>query len=301
MGKRKLNGMCFFQCEWTGFPMRVAHCYMPTWAPSGKLIKKGSYCNWESVVAMAAWQLERNELTADEHTKIMEHVELVTGVHVDKAPHYEQLLHVKGGLDATNFHVTCSWQKHPITAVKISPDGQIFELLVQPVDGVCDFEQYLHKPYSPTPLSSFHSMRKKGASKTTDRDLTVWYYPTRDLAHNQTASNLFKMQLYGDVLLVQQSREASFMPRDRFVSLNRAQFDEQFTKKRRKSSTDAPSLSTEAYDTLKEQMQATLNSFEEKASAQAVAPRELSRVVSMAPTGGQKLAAKMKERRPPAS
>ena len=50
-------------------------------------------------------------------------------------------------------------------------------------------------------------MRKKGSK---DRDLTVFYWPFKNgLPFNQTASNMFKMQIYGDVLLVQQTRRVA--------------------------------------------------------------------------------------------
>ena len=297
MGKRKLNDTSFYQCEWTGFPMKSAHCYMPTWSPTGKLTKKGSYCNWESVVAHAAWLLEHSEIHEQEHQKICEHVEFITGVHVAKAPHFDELSHTKGSLDMHAFHLSCAQHTGPITAVKVSPNGDVFEILLHPNEGKFDFFSYMHKPYNHLmALSTFHSMRKKGSSKNTDRDLTVWYYPTRDLPHNPTASNLFKMQLYGDILLVQQSREACFLPRERFVSFNKTQFEEQFTKKKRKAAADPPSLSREAYDTLKEQMQATLNSYEQKMSSKALDPKEVSHTQTMVPTSGHKLAEKLKER-----
>ena len=39
MGKRKLNSTTFFQCDWTGFPMKSAHCYWPSWSQTGKLLE----------------------------------------------------------------------------------------------------------------------------------------------------------------------------------------------------------------------------------------------------------------------
>ena len=238
MGKRKLNTTSFYQCDWTGYPMKQAYCYMPEWSPSNKLQKKGSYCNWESVVAHAAHLLERGDITAEKHQRILDHVTTMCGTNiVEPAPHYDLLSHTKGNLTVENFHALCVTQHHPITAVKITPQGEIFEvLLIDQEDGQFAFANYLHKPYntlhSKIP-SCFHSMRKKG-QKGPDRDLTVWYYGVKDLPHNATASNLFKMQLYGDVLLVQQSRESSFMPRDRFISFTKDKFDEQFTKKRKR-------------------------------------------------------------------
>ena len=59
MGKRKLHDSSFYQCDWTGFTMQSSNCYMPTWAsslPNEKASKRGSYCNWESVVAHANYR-----------------------------------------------------------------------------------------------------------------------------------------------------------------------------------------------------------------------------------------------------
>ncbi len=298
MGKRKLNGTSFYQCEWTGFPMKLAHCYMPTWSASGKLIKKGSYCNWEAVVAHAAYLLEKEALPPSEHMRILEHVEFVTGAAVQPGPHYDELTHTKGRMDAAGFHQACVLHAGPITAVKITPSGDVFEILIPPeFDGAYLFDNYLHQPYNHLlTLSMFHSMRKKGAAKGTERDLSVWYYATKELPPNTTASNLFKMQLFGDILLVQQSREASFMPRERYISFNKAQFEEQFYKKKRRGPSDPPSLTPSAYNDLKQQMQATLNSYEEKVSADAAPPRETSKAMSVAPTDGRLLAKAVRER-----
>ena len=63
---------------------------------------------------------------------------------------------------------------------------------------------------------SFYSCRKK--LKGSDRELCVYHVPDRTLEHNQLDTNLFNMQLFGPLLLIQQSREQSFMPRERFIS-----------------------------------------------------------------------------------
>ena len=83
-----------------------------------------------------------------------------------------------------------------------------------------NFAKHLTRPYAlQGPLhtpQSFQTVRKKGSK---DRDLTVFYWPFKNgLPFNQTASNMFKMQIYGDVLLVQQTREPCFLPRDRYVA-----------------------------------------------------------------------------------
>ena len=271
MGKRKLNGTSFFQCDWTGFPMRSAFCFMPTWSAAGKFMKRGSYCNWESVVAHAEWQLERSELTLAEYSAIIEFITQTCGTTVTPAPHYDELAHTKGRISMTDFHARCTEQRNPITAVKITTSGDVFECILKPDESSemshrFKIEDYLHKPYSyHGPPSSFHSMRKKG-QKNNERDLAVWYYNVRELPHNPTASNLFKMQLYGDVLLVQQSRENSFIPRERFVSYTKAQYDDHFLKKRKRTA-DTASLAPEQYASLKESMQQELNQYESTLAA----------------------------------
>ena len=50
MGKRKMHGLSYYQCDWTGFPMRNSNCYLPDYR-DGVLQKRGHYCNWEAVQA----------------------------------------------------------------------------------------------------------------------------------------------------------------------------------------------------------------------------------------------------------
>lgn len=282
MGKRKMHGDTFYQCDYTGFPMRSAYCYMPTWDANGKLVKKGSYCNWESVLAHAA--APENLSTAPELEKIKTHVVGITGTdRMSQAPDYKELYHMKGTMSPSAFHEACTTTEEAIMGVKISSDGEVFECLLTPREGSFHFEDYLHKPYCYTgPPQHFHSMRKKsgGAAK----DLTVLYYPSRntgipDLPANQVASNVFKMQLHGDVLMVQQSREQSFMPRERYVTYTRTDFVEQFMKKRKRSPIEAPAMSTEDYATAKKQMQDSLSKFEAEVSKDAKTPVEHSNVV----------------------
>ena len=293
MGRRKLNGTSFWQCDWTGYPMKQAHCYLPSWSSTGKLFKKGSYCNWESVVAHVSYMVERGTMTDEERDKVTEFIEQVTGAVVSPAPHYDSLAHTKGRLTTELFHEECTAQMHPITAVKITPNGDVFEVLLTPMDGRFLFSHYMHKPFAyHGPPNSFHSMRKKG--KGGERDLTVWYYAVKDLPHNAHASNLFKMQLYGDILLVQQSRESSFMPRERFTPFTKAQFDDQFCKKRKRA--DPLCMSVTDYADAKEQMQLALNQYEAKVAESAVPPSHLSTVQTMEPNDGRLLAKKVKER-----
>lgn len=302
MGKRKLNSTTFFQCDWSGFPMKSAHCYWPSWSQTGKLLKKGSYCNWESVVAAVDHELYARpitSLTAAEGAKIKEHIAHMCGTeYVKSAPHFDDLAHTKGKLDAQAFHEKCVHASDPIMGVKIAPDGDIYEVLLVPVEGRFKFGDYLHPAFNyPLGPSTFHSMRKKGSKN--ERDMCVWHLATKELPPNPTASNLFKMQLYGDVLLIQQSREQSFLPRERYISFTKAMFDEQFTKKRKRP--DVQCMSMSAYESEKARMQQVLNQYEKEASKGAEAPKATARAPTMAPTNGKSLASAVKQRATPPS
>jgi len=304
MGKRKLHGTSFYQCDWTGFPLKQAFCYMPEWTPTGKLQKKGSYCNWESVVAHATYLHQKGSIDDERLQKVMDHVTSICGPGITAAPHYEVLAHTKGSVTSQGFHLACSERTAPITAVKISPNGDVFEVILPTVING-GLESFFHKPYwwsqsEPKPfggLSVFYSMRKKG-QKGQDRDLAVWYYNCKDLTHNPTASNHFRMQLYGDVLLMYQSREASFLPRERWISFTKANFDEQFNKKRKRPA-DVQSFTPAAYGEVKAAMQSQLNQYEAERAKGAVPPAETSNVQKEDKSAsGRALAAKVKGRVP---
>ena len=37
MGKRKIHGVTYYQCDCTGLPMRTSYCYAPTWKEDGRM------------------------------------------------------------------------------------------------------------------------------------------------------------------------------------------------------------------------------------------------------------------------
>lgn len=290
MGKRKLHSVTYYQCDWTGFPMHSTNCYMPAWNSEGKLLKHGSYCNWESVVAHAA-ETESPEMS----DKIHEYVNAQIGAIVNPAPHYKTLqwFNKRDGLSIEEFHSECSKPTGPLIAVRLKSDGQAREVIVEPKDIEQRFTRFLQTPYTcHGPLhkpASFHTTRKKPYSK--ERDLAVFYWPQKNgLLFNSTASNLLKQQIYGDVLLIQQSREPSQWPRERFVNYYYTNFEEQYpVQKKRKEHSDA--LSIADYAKAKQAMTTSLESVEVLASSLAVQPAELAKASNLPPACGRELAA----------
>lgn len=291
MGKRKLHSASFYQCDYTGFPLKTTCCHMPTWPDGngrrdGKMVKRGSYANWESVAAHAHMMHDQDLITHEQLGDVIEYIHEVTGsTYLKLAPNYERLLHFKGGMTMDEFHRECCSQDGPINCVKITPEGEVLDVLVNPKEtGTFDFADYMHKPFQNLgPLhrpSYFHTIRKSRGLR--DKELTVWYWPDKGLNFNTVASNTFKMQLHGDIIMTQHSKEASFLPRERYISFNKTQFDDQYVKKRRKT-TEPPSISSAEYARVKAQMQASLDVYEADRKKGAVRPSDISRVMAMPP------------------
>jgi hypothetical protein len=330
MGKRKMHGYTFYQCDWTGYPMRATNCYMPVWT-NDKMTKRGSYCNWESVLAHAEFLHANNETSAAQCARVLEYVYALTGITWDvpatdekDVPLYSgfgfhHLEHFKddtAGKDATTSHtlfgnnwdmatyhkvcqaVTCQFE---LTAVKVSPEGQIYEVILDSKAGKFKFNEFLTKPYMNADYSestqdtnlqdsmqSFSCTHKPRMSK--DRDVCVFYYPYKNgLVLNTAASSLFKMQIYGDVLLVQQTKEACFMPRERYVHFTKQQFDDYFGKKKKKQA-EVPALTDVEFKEAREGMVASLSEFEKRATDGAERPGDLVRGAVMPPSTGKELA-----------
>ena len=83
MGKRSNNGLTYFQCDWTSFPMAKATCQFPSWRlgedGKEKFSKVGSYLNFECVIAKAEQMCRDGELTLEELDRVREYVQERTG------------------------------------------------------------------------------------------------------------------------------------------------------------------------------------------------------------------------------
>ena len=303
MGKRKLHTTAFFQCDWTGYPMKTTNCFMPYWVDgdkaTGKLSKKGSYCNWESVLAHATYLAE--ELKED-HTEqwlrdVREYVqEQTASTNVSLAPNFEDLSHFKGNMTMQQFHDACCIQVEAIPAVKISQAGDITEISLNPDEyGTITLSKHFTTPPPEEPIF-FCSTRKSRAGN--NKELTVYHYSVKNphAPINQVATNRFKMQLHGDVILAHISKEPSFFPRKRYAPYYKSLFEEQFIRKKKRSH-DVQALGTDEYDAMHTMMQNELNQVECTLTASSAIPSEVGKLLKMPPSCGRKIACKMKELR----
>lgn len=284
MGKRKLHDTSFFQCDWTGLPMRSSNCYMPVLYPGGKMMKKGSYCNWESVVAHAHHLAERGggnvwDVPVED---VLRRVDQLAGAKVIAAPHYTELSHVRGHMTPQQFQAACSEVTADVTVVRINADGSLEQIQV-PAWHHKHFKEELDHPYIEPQY--FCQTRRKARG---DKDVMVIYQSDAHLPPNAYASSLFKMQLYGAVIVCLRSQETCFVPRTRLISMTKAHFDETLVRKRRKMVESA--LTSSEYTAIKTTMQEALNQFEKSVSSKAKAPAQMSKSRPLPSQSGHRMA-----------
>lgn len=299
MGKRKLHAQTYFQCDWTGLPMRQTNCFMPTWNEEGKLVKHGSYTCWESVVAHAEELHKTGEITDWLLSKVKQYIDNAVGQTVHAAPHWSTLAWF--AREETDVRITspedfirvCSSNSSPVTAVHMASDGSMCEVVCTQDEVDAKFVKYLNRPFlHNADPQSFQTVRKKGVK---DRDLTVFYWPLKNgQPFNSSASTMFKMQIYGDVLLVQQTKEPCFLPRERYVNYTLTMYQDQFSNKR--SRKEPTSLTTEDYAIAKAEMASELKQVESEASAFASVPADLAKASILEPPAAQELAKLLRAR-----
>lgn len=316
MGKRKMHGYTFYQCDWTGYPMRATNCYLPVWV-NEKMSKRGSYCNWESVLAHA-YHLYGDYcndasqfMDPSQLMKVKKYVHDLTGMELPEEPdlkghfpdlkgfRFQNLEHFKThdtpGLlgsdwDMAMYHKVCCavTAKFMITVVGIEAAGTIYESEIESKKGGYDFGKLIPSPADTSGgLQSFTCTHKPKMSK--EREIVVYYWPFKNgLMQNRIASDLFKMKIYGDVLVVQKTKEACFKERQRYVHFTMQNYEEYFNKKKKKP-VEMPALSTADFRVAREGMVASLSEFEQRACVGAERPGDLVKGAVMPPSSGKEL------------
>ena len=317
MGKRKLHDKTYYQCDWTALPMDTPACYMPTFEGK-KLKKRGNYCNWESVVAHADHLHEvEKKIETKEYEAVLDHVYELTGSNLQPRDyHFTMLEHFpppppmgsmyvpmlgKVPFNSDSWHMYCNYETDLLSAVKITPGGEVYELMMDPNSGEYNFEDYLTRPYSipgdPETKASEFAVLKKGRIPK-DRELVVHYWAgnkdgQNGLAYNLTASTMFKVQICGDALITLHTKEICFKPRKRYINFTKQNYDEVFASKKKraeKKSKDVPAVSTADYEEIKGQMDAEFAAYEAEVSKDAELPGE-NKGASMPPPSGKELVA----------
>ena len=267
-----------FVCDYTQFPMHAPCAYFPKFdLESGKMSKKGNYCNWETALAAA----ETLCSTPGEYKKVVAHIQSQTGCNfMHLPPSYLDLVHFTNGYGLTMeaYHEACTklTENATIQVVKITADGAINEYTMHPQNNDYPIYRSLNDGNMKCQSQSVIRGKKNGAAA---KDLLIWHVPNGELPKNTVASNYFKLEIRGDLILTQKSREASFLPRERLVSYTVDEFKAQYDKKRKRSASEASAMTADEYNKLKIKMQGGLNSVEQKITKDAVTPQEHSKQV----------------------
>ena len=266
--------------------MSQPNCYMPTWDANKKLSKKGSYCNWESVLAHARSEYVKAcnsetynsavQVEALEHfTAICDHVFHICGTTVIEAPSYKTLTHMGGLDDMLEFQQKCAVQSMPVTILKIQVDGEAIEILTRSVREEIEYKlgKYEHRAQ----ICKFNPLRKRANN---NKELCV-FHNADEVEVNHTASNIFKQQLFGDVYLVQQSKEHCWTQRERMISYTHKEFEDELLKKRKARCNDVPHMTPTDFMKARQEMQVAFDQIEANMSKDALKPQELSKVMRM--------------------
>lgn len=120
MGKRKIHGITYYQCDYTGFPMRTSYCYAPTWKEDGRMVKQGSYCCWEAVLAATT--------DSPQAARIKAYIEELVGCELTPAPPHSELawLSESGRISTIDqFLGACENPFKPVHVVEVDVDGRL--------------------------------------------------------------------------------------------------------------------------------------------------------------------------------
>lgn len=259
MGKRKMNEIVYYQCDYTGMPMRTSNCYMPSYSVTGKLLKHGSYCCWEAVIAASGGD-----------TNVQALVDEIVGCAVAKAPDQCTLswLSETGAITSIDeFLAACDDPNKPVRVIEIAVDGRLTEAVI----ARCAYLSFTHR---------FTTMRKKGKEKAYEICFNGVGAP------NTLATQYFKQELSGNVYVALKSKELAIKERSRYLPLDIESFKTMFTSRKRK----VDALDKSDYESVKTEMKNELMRVEAQAAQASEKPTDLAKAALIPPASGAEIA-----------
>ena len=260
MGKRKMNDLVYYQCDYTGMPMRTSNCYIPSYSVAGKLLKHGSYCCWEAVIA-----------ASNGDTNVQYLVDKIVGCEVARAPDQCTLswLNETGPIMSIDeFLAACDDPNKPVHVIEIAVDGRLTEAVI----ARRAYLGFAHR---------FTTMRKKGKEKAYEICFNSVGAP------NTLATQYFKQELCGNVYVALKSKELAIKERSRYLPLDIESFKTTFSCRKRK----VDALDKSDYESVKTEMSNELKRVEAQAAEGSEKPADLAKAASMPPASGAEIAA----------
>ena len=262
MGKRKMQALAYYQCDYTGFPMRNSNCYVPIWK-EGRIAKQGSYCCWEAVLSATAASPQAKEIKA--------YIEELVGCELTHAPPQSELawFNENGNITTMDqFLGACEVPLKPVQVIEVGVDGRLtYAVLARRA-----WMGFAHR---------FTTTRKKGKEKVFE----VCF--SGEGQANTVATQYFKQALCGPVYVALKSNELAIQERTRYLDINLEIFSSVFQPRKRKESTG---LEKKEYESVKAEMQKELMQVEASASASSLPPSQLAKAAAMPPAQGDEIA-----------
>jgi hypothetical protein len=260
MGKRKLGDYDYYQCDYTGLPMRNSNCYMPSYSKAGKLVKQGSYCCWEAVIAACNGDKNVQNLVDD-----------IVGCTVAMAPDrgaLSWLCDTGPIMNIDEFLAACDDPNKPVNVIEITVDGRLTEAVI----ARRAYLGFAHR---------FTTMRKKSKDKAYEVCFNGVGAP------NALATQYFRQELSGTVYVALKSKELAIQERARYLTLDIESFKASFqtVRKRKVEAFDASE-----YAEMKKEMHNELMLVEHAASDATRTPMELAKAAVMPSATGLEIA-----------
>ena len=210
MGKRKHFEQAYHLCDYTCYPLGAndSKRYLPLWK-NGKVVKTGTYITWEAVVSHILHMKSRGtkplamaELKWDAE-KSLQLVHEAAGRPVMPGLPYGDLDHFNiNGQKMQEYLVACNNKRAPVTSMAIRTMGDTctaHDFTLTP-DGSGDYKACISAFFDGKAYNVIKPTRKvKGLPKF--KELIIMTLVDNDMPLNKKAKQLFRMNLFGPVLL----------------------------------------------------------------------------------------------------
>ena len=300
MGKRKLHGRVYYQCDWTAFPMRHSNCYMPTWK-HGKLVKRGSYCDWAAVLAHATHMHDDDAMSTDEYEAVVRYLHGKLGPLPEPYElHYSFLSHFGGDpeidaklelseprdWDFAEYQKRCDTSaRGPWEKTMVAEDGTVTTdtfVLTDSMPGELTKQKYAQG--CTTEHTDAWGSRVMIRCTPTD---TLHVRSTRRGPLNTIASTVCKMPIQGDAEFKMTRKVLGLTKYERFVHFGKEEFAKLCTKRKKRSQ----SFDADEFSVVKKRLQTDAAAVEAKMSASAQTPAVVATGAKHPPATGKELAA----------
>lgn len=276
MGKRKHLEESYTLCDYTCWPL--AHDdlkrYLPLWK-NGRVVKTGTYKCWEAVVSHILYMKTHNTKPAAmqdqkwDAEKSLQLVHEAAGRPVLPGPEYTDLSHFKErGFDAAAYMGSCDKLRAPISAVSIGIVGETCTTqgCTISADSNGSYKAHVSQFFDGKEYNVIKPTRKvKGLPKF--KELIVMTLVDNTLPMNKKAKQLFKMCLFGPVLVACINKEDNSMCEFTLEQFKNA-FDVPPVKKKQTDSVDG--MDTDSYSKIQDELNAALQTVVDEGTSEAI-------------------------------